>query len=214
MPECPLCYNHQTDVVLKDNIHTYLYCSKCFLRFVHPDDRLDLHEEKSRYDLHENDPADPRYRNFLNQLFEPVQNTISSGSTGLDYGSGPGPALHLMFEEAGYKMAHYDPFYHDDPNVLNRKYDFITVSETAEHFYHPGKEFHKLWQLLNPGGVLGIMTLLLTDPDHFADWYYRSEDTHVALYQPETFRWISSMLNADLEFHGNRVVLLIKPNTK
>ena len=213
MPECPLCYNHQTDVVLKDNIHTYLYCSKCFLRFVHPDDRLDLHEEKSRYDLHQNDPNDQNYRNFLSQLFEPVQKSLKPGATGLDYGSGPGPTLHLLFEEAGFRMDHYDPIYHDDRNLLDGKYDFITVSETAEHFYHPGKEFQMLWHMLNPGGVLGIMTLLLTDPDQFDNWFYRREDTHVAFYTPDTFRWIASNLKANPEFHGNRVILLKKPGS-
>lgn len=214
MPECPLCYHDGVDVVLKDENQTYLYCSVCTLHFVHPDDRLESHVEKSRYDLHENDPEDPQYRSFLNQLFEPVRKKITSGSTGLDYGSGPGPTLHLMFKEAGFNMAHFDPFYQDDHNVLNRKYDFITVSETAEHFYHPGKEFDKLWQMLNPGGVLGIMTLMLNDPDHFKNWHYRRDDTHVAFYQPDTFRWISSRLNAETEFHGNRVVLLMKTNSK
>lgn len=210
MPQCPLCTGHNVDVFLEDNIHTYLICSECSLRFAHPDGRLDSREEKSRYDLHQNDPSDQNYRNFLMQLFEPVRRSIKPGAIGLDYGSGPGPTLHLMFQEDGYRMDHYDPIYHDDRSLLERSYDFITVSETAEHFYYPGKEFHKLWNMLNPGGVLGIMTLMLTEPEEFENWYYRREDTHVAFYTPNTFRWISSKLNAIHEIYGNRIILLKK----
>lgn len=213
MTECPLCNNNDTDIVLKDNIYTYFKCSVCALYFVDPDQRLKPGEEKLRYDQHENDPLDQNYRTFLSQLFEPVVARVSPGASGLDYGSGPGPTLHMMFDEAGFKMSHYDPIYYKKNQLLNQKYDFITVSETAEHFYHPGKEFRKLWQMLNPGGILGVMTLLLNKPENFKNWFYRREDTHVSFYQPDTFRWLSRQLNATIEFHGNRVILLRKPDT-
>lgn len=213
MIKCTLCNNDNTDIVLKDNIYTYFKCSVCSLFFAHPDQRLKPNEEKIRYDHHQNDPMDQNYRNFLSQLFEPVVERISPGATGLDYGSGPGPTLHLMFKEAGFRMSHYDPLYYNKTQLLNRNYDFITVSETAEHFYHPGKEFQKLWQMLNPGGILGVMTLLLTEPENFKSWFYRRDDTHVSFYQPNTFSWLSNQLNASLEFHGDRVIILGKPES-
>ena len=69
------------------------------LLFVQSADYLSAREEQAEYDLHENSPDDPRYRNFLSQLFEPVLAMISPGSYGLDFGSGPGPTLSCMFEE-------------------------------------------------------------------------------------------------------------------
>jgi hypothetical protein len=43
-----------------------------------------------------------------------------------------------MLAEAGHAMALYDPFFRPDPAALERDYDFITCTETAEHFHHPG----------------------------------------------------------------------------
>ncbi|MEX0944090.1 MAG: class I SAM-dependent methyltransferase [Balneolaceae bacterium] len=212
MSDCLLCGQSGANTTLRENDYTYLKCANCGLYFVKPGERLSIEEEKRRYDFHENHPEDPKYRNFLSQLFDPVQKKLQRNKSGLDYGSGPGPTLHIMFEEAGHKMAHYDPIYNSDTSVFNQTYDFITVSETAEHFYSPGEEFDKLWGLLRPNGILGVMTKLLTHPDHFDTWHYRKDDTHVAFYQPQTFEWIAHKYNADLEFYGDRVILLIKKN--
>ena len=34
--------------------------------------RVDRQNEKARYDQHRNDPSDPRYRQFLSRLANPV----------------------------------------------------------------------------------------------------------------------------------------------
>lgn len=212
MIECTLCNQQKTTVYHKTGIYAYLRCPNCDLVFVPPDDRLSRAEEKSRYDLHENSPEDPRYRNFLNQLFEPLNEKLEPGSSGLDYGSGPGPTLSIMFKEAGHKMEIFDPFYANDPSVFNLTYDFITSTETAEHFYNPQQEFDRLWEILKPGGVLGIMTKLRPKDEPFADWHYHKDDTHVALYSKETFQWLAKKLNAKLTIIGERVILLEKGN--
>ena len=188
----------------------YLKCSRCKLVFVAPGQRLNPEEEKSRYDLHENDPEDPNYRKFLSQLFDPLNKKLPPKSFGLDYGSGPGPTLHLMFEEAGHYMNIFDPFYDNDPVVLNNTYDFITTTETAEHFFEPGKEFNLLWTILKKGGYLGVMTKLLKKPEHFADWHYKEDDTHVAFYSEPTFQWIARHYGADVEIFGERTIILKK----
>lgn len=177
-----------------------------------PPSRLTKNEEKKRYDLHENDPADPNYRDFLNQIYLPMANRLAPGLTGLDYGSGPGPTLHLMFEEAGFNMNIFDPFYHPDTSALQQSYDFIVTTETAEHFYQPAEEFNRLWDLLNPGGILGVMTKQLRDPSTFDSWYYRKDDTHVVFYQIKTFKWLSNKYGAILEIINDRVILMHKSN--
>lgn len=176
-----------------------------------PDNRLPKNEEKKRYDLHENDPSDSRYREFLNQIYDPMIERLTPGKYGLDYGSGPGPTLSVMFEEAGFEMNVYDPFYQPDENVLERSYDFILTTETAEHFYYPAKDFNLLWNLLHPGGILGVMTMQLRDLTTFDSWHYRKDDTHVVFYQIKTFEWFSKKYDAILEIISDRVVLLHKP---
>ena len=195
---------------MADELYTYLECIRCGLYFVNPEERLPPEEEKLRYDLHENDPADPDYRNFLSQLFEPLNERLPARSTGLDFGSGPGPTLHLMFEKAGHSMNIFDPFYDHDPSVFDNIYDFITMTETAEHLFYPREEFEKLWNILKPGGYLGVMTMLLLEPEKFAEWHYRKDDTHVTFYQKKTFEWLAGHLNADLHILSDRVIILEK----
>lgn len=208
---CILCTLPDVPIVLHDHPYKYFGCSNCGLYFADPYTRLPLNEEKKRYDLHENDPTDPRYREFLSQIYDPMAKRLSPGVFGLDYGCGPGPTLHLMFEEAGFKMNIFDPFYQPDNVVLKRYYDFIVTTETAEHFYHPAEEFDRLWEILNPGGILGIMTMQLQELSTFDSWYYRKDDTHVVFYQAQTFEWLSKKYGAKLELISDRVILMHKP---
>ncbi|MFU8811627.1 MAG: class I SAM-dependent methyltransferase [Balneolaceae bacterium] len=212
---CVLCESGETSPIHTDttrmqHTRTYHECSNCKVIFVAPDERLRPTEERARYDMHENDPDDPNYRSFLNQLFEPVARRIPEQSSGLDFGSGPGPTLHRMFEEAGHSMAIYDPFYADDPSVFETEYDFITTSETAEHLYYPMDEFERLWKCLKPGGTLGIMTSLAPDTEDFGSWHYKNDDTHVTFYRPETFAFMARQWEAPLEVVSDRVILLEK----
>lgn len=215
-PDCLLCNSSRTARTLQDEeLYTYYRCSVCKLYFAEPEQQLTPSVEKSRYDQHENHPQDPNYRRFLSQLFRPLVTLLPEKSHGLDYGSGPGPALNLMFEEAGHSVAIYDPFYADKPQRLTQRYDFITVSETAEHFFNPREEFDLLWSLLRPNGYLGIMTLMLQSPEQFEQWHYRKDDTHVVFYQKETFCWLAEYLNAGPpQFHGDRVCILRKRKTE
>ena len=210
MTRCTLCRSPEVQEYHQNELYTYHRCDRCDLVFAEPGRRLDPGEEKQRYDQHENDPGDPAYREFLSQIFDPLNQKLEPGSSGLDYGAGPGPTLSVMFREAGHKMEIYDPFYADRPHALNKFYDFITCTETAEHFYDPGKEFRTLWGLLKPGGILGLMTLLRPVEEPFSEWHYAKEDTHVAFYSKETFRWLAEKLNASLEILGERVILLRK----
>jgi 2-polyprenyl-3-methyl-5-hydroxy-6-metoxy-1,4-benzoquinol methylase len=92
-----------------------------------------------------------------------------------------------MAQEDGFDCIHYDPFFHPDESVFEKKYDFITCSETAEHFRDPAKEFNRLATLLEPGGVLGVMTSMHDSNTDFANWHYRHDPTHVAFYSEKTF---------------------------
>ncbi len=208
--QCILCNSSEVNSKLRNHLYDYLDCSDCGLIFVNPSQLLPPEVEKEHYESHENSPIDPDYRDFLKQLYKPLNEKIARSSFGLDYGSGPGPTLHLMFEEAGHRMNIYDPFFAPDKSVLNLKYDFISVSETAEHFYKPADEFKKLWGMLKTGGYLGIMTLLTPDDESFKDWHYIREATHVALYRAKTFIFIAKKFDAEHEIISKRVIILKK----
>lgn len=208
--KCPLCESSNSFPYYQDKREFYR-CEQCFLVFVLPQYRLTSTEEKLVYDQHENSPADPGYRKFLEQVFVPVSQRLSKQSNGLDFGSGPGPTLSLMFEEIGHNMQIYDPFYAPDLSVLKLKYEFITATEVVEHLHHPGKELDLLWSCLKQDGVLGIMTKRVLNQPAFTTWHYKNDPTHVCFFAIETFQWLAEKWSAVLEVVADDVVIFVKP---
>lgn len=212
---CILCSSSDIQHFYKDtskhHASDYYQCRQCKLIFAPSKDRPSREDEFTRYETHENDPADKGYRNFLGQLFHPLNDLLEPESKGLDFGSGPGPTLNLMFEEEGHQMNIYDSFYDDDPSVFEEAYDFITATEVVEHLFHPGKELDRLWSCLRGGGYLGIMTKIAEDDiNFFADWHYRLDLTHVTFYTEATFRWLADHWNASVKFPADRVIIFEK----
>ncbi len=208
--KCPLCASAKMEPYHRDRNREYIECGNCGLVFVPPKYRLSPEEEKQRYDLHENEPDDSGYRKFLSRMVEPMAERVPEGSSGLDFGSGPGPALAAMFEEKGYPMTLYDPFYADDESVFSRQYDFITATEVVEHLHRPKEELDRLWTCLKEGGWLGIMTKQVKNKEAFAGWHYIRDETHVAFFSEAVFRWLGSEWNTEPVFIGDDVILYHK----
>ncbi len=207
---CPLCHTGDVCDFFQDKRRSYIRCQMCGLVFVPSRQFISREDEKKRYDLHRNSPQDPGYRNFLSRLFVPLQQCLAPGSSGLDFGSGPGPVISLMFEEAGHSMTLFDTFYEPIPAVLEKQYDFITATEVVEHLRDPGKELEQLWACLKPGGWLGIMTKVVVGPDAFPRWHYKNDPTHVCFFSRATFTWLALQWKADLTFPDGDIVLLRK----
>ncbi len=209
---CPLCYSHQINLFTQDKKREYFRCSQCDLIFVDRNCLLSSEDEKAIYDYHENNIFDANYRQFLNRLFQPLTDSLSPGSSGLDFGCGPGPALAHMFLEAGYSMAIYDPYYAPIKHVLTKQYDFVTSTEAIEHFALPGEEITRLDQCLKPGGQLGIMTKLTDTVDNFKNWHYKNDPTHINFFSQQTFKWLANKLNYSVQFYGVDTIVLTKRN--
>ena len=169
--------------------------------------------EKSHYDLHENNPKDCDYRNFLARLTKPLLKRLEPNCSGLDFGCGPGPTLSIMMEEAGHKVSLYDPIYYPEVNPLSKSYDFITATEVFEHLHQPGKELEMLFNNLKAGGWIGIMTKRILNKEAFAKWHYIQDPTHVCFWSKTTFKWVAQKWRASVEFPQADVVLLQKVET-
>lgn len=189
----------------------YWRCHSCEARFLDPRQLPLPEDELAHYLRHQNVPDDPGYRGFLAKLADPLLARLSAGSHGLDYGCGPGPALAAMLREGGHKVALHDPFFHPDPRALERQYDFVTCTETAEHFHRPAEEFDRLAGLVRPGGWLALMTCFQTDDARFANWHYRRDPTHVVFYREATLRHIARSLGWSCEIPVKDVALMRKP---
>ncbi|PMR77825.1 class I SAM-dependent methyltransferase [Billgrantia endophytica] len=210
MPTCPLCASTETPHFYHDSRRVYHRCACCDLIFVPAEQHLGPEAEKAVYDRHENSPDDPGYRRFLSRLYGPLCKRLAPGARGLDFGAGPGPTLSVMFEEAGHPMAIFDPFYAPDVAVLERRYDFVTATEVAEHLFAPGQEFERLSGLLKPGGWLGLMTKRVTTRESFESWHYILDPTHVCFFSEASFEWLANHLEMHVEFPASDVVLMQK----
>lgn len=169
---------------------------------------LSAQAERAVYEQHQNDPNDPRYRAFLMRLFAPMRARLAPFASGLDFGSGPGPALSAMFRESGVSCVDYDPFFANDASLLTRTYDFIACTEVLEHLASPGAVIAQLMSLLRPGGLLGVMTKRVTSDAAFATWHYIRDPTHIAFFSDETFTWIGEHHGVAVRFESKDVVLL------
>ncbi len=208
--ECPLCTVGGTAFFHRDSRREYRRCEACSLVFVPSRYFLPPEAEKTCYDLHQNDPSDDRYRQFLNRLAQPLLEVLTPGARGLDFGCGPGPTLSLMLAQAGYPTAIFDPFYEPDPEVWQQEYDFVTATEVVEHLHRPRLDLQRIWNLLTPGGWLGIVTKRVLNQSAFANWHYKNDPTHVAFFADETFSWLARQWSAELRLVSPDVVLLHK----
>lgn len=207
---CPLCNHPASKEPLLVHRRDYYQCEVCQLIYVPPWQHISPEEEKECYDYHENDSGDPHYRKFLSRLFQPMRSNLEPGMCGLDFGSGPGPTLSVMFEEVGFEMDIYDPFYAPDKSYRERQYDFISSSEVFEHLHSPGSVITELWNCLKPSGLLGVMTTFVTPEIQLKSWHYMTDPTHVCFYSKETFCWIADKLQAQVDFPTANVALLYK----
>jgi hypothetical protein len=206
---CPLCQHPDCLVFCQDKHRQYWRCPVCQLIYADPSALLAAEAEIKIYQQHQNDPADARYRAFLNKLAAPLQQKLAHNSLqGLDFGCGPGPTLSLMLSEIGHQMAIYDPYFANKPEVLATHYDFICATEVIEHFYQPAQEWQLWLNLLKPGGWLGLMTKLTDNVAEFSQWHYKNDPTHVSFFSRHTFAYLAERDGFSLEIIGPDVILM------
>ena len=213
--QCPLCQSTALTHFCSDQRRNYVLCDCCQLVSVPNRFHLNAEDEKAQYDLHENNPDDCGYRQFLSRLADPLLSRLKPNSTGLDFGSGPGPCLSLIMEEQGHTVSLYDLYYANNPAVFDRRYHFITATEVVEHLAHPMEELQRLWDLLLPGGYLGLMTKLVAGTDEegskrFANWHYKLDPTHISFFSEATFNYLGCQWGNTPQFLGSDVIIFQK----
>ncbi|WP_457747725.1 methyltransferase domain-containing protein [Sulfurimonas sp.] len=189
---CPLCHT-QAENFYQDT-QRYYQCPKCRAVFVDEDDLPRKSEEKERYELHDTDTQDSGYRKFVSPIISNILKDFTSDAEGLDFGAGTSAIISEVLSENSYNIKNYDPYFHNNPELLEKKYDYISACEVIEHFYKPQREFHTLRKMLKSGAKLYLMTDIYDGRD-FASWYYKNDPTHVFLYTAETFEYIKQEYN-------------------
>ncbi len=201
---CPLC-GAETKFYAAFRNKDYYRCLNCRSVMMDAAFFLTPAEEKNRYDQHNNDVNDPRYRNFVQPIVDSVTNSFTREANGLDFGAGPGPVVAVLLREQRYQVALYDPYYWNQPELLQQSYDYIICSEVIEHFRFPRQEFSLLHSLLLPGGSLFCMTELFRDDIDFSHWSYNTDPTHYFFYHRQSLEYINNQYFNGMHVEG-RVV--------
>lgn len=207
---CPLCLSNQIEFYCADGKRSYLHCEVCDLVFVPANYHISFDLEKAEYDKHQNSAEDFGYRTFLSRLSEPLLGRLEPQSRGLDFGCGPGPALPAMLTAHGHYVEIYDPFYAHYPEILERQYDFVTATEVFEHLREPARTLNRLWSLVKPGGMLGVMTKLVVNKAAFEKWHYKNDPTHIIFFSKKTMRWLADFWCARQELVADDAIIFRK----
>lgn len=204
---CSLC-GSETELFTVYRNKNYFYCNTCQSVQLDRNEYLSKENELSRYNLHNNDVLDVNYQRFVMPIVNYITQNFAPHHRGLDYGCGPGPVVKKLLAENNYQVKLYDPYFHNNQEALDSNYDYIILSEVAEHFYEPKYEFSKLKSLLKPDGALIIMTLLYNPGIDFPTWRYKDDETHVFFYSKTTFDYIKASYGFRDLIIDNRLIIL------
>lgn len=213
--KCKIC-GSDTRKIHHQKFGIYYYCDTC--EFISKDEkfRISTEEELEIYNNHNNSIDDPEYvEYFYNFLEDAVFKYVNEGKEGFDFGSGPSPVLAQILERYhDYKMDIYDFFYAKKKVYIGKQYDLITSTEVVEHLKDPISYFKLFAELMKDDGVLAIMTLFhQNDDEHFKEWYYIRDRSHISFYTPKTFKYIARKTGLKI-IHTNhkRYITFIKEN--
>ncbi|MFH1825728.1 MAG: class I SAM-dependent methyltransferase [bacterium] len=194
-PICKICSKPTETIHDEQYGHNYYFCPDCEFIFLDESKIITPDQEKKEYGFHQNSFDNAGYvqmlRDFIEQSVLPFKACLK---TALDFGSGPGPVLAELLRQEGLRTEIYDKHFAPDKTALNKKYDLITATEVLEHLKDPLTTLKHLKSLLNPKGIIAVMTLFHPNNEaEFKKWWYRRDSTHIAFYTPKTFAQLAQL---------------------
>lgn len=211
--DCHICNEKTFSFVDEKTNIIYYQCGNCEYIFKSPEYYQDFVAQKERYNLHQNDEEDTDYQAYFQRFLDFTLPLVGQPETALDFGCGASSLLAKMLEKEGIRCDHYDPIYHPDTLVDNRKYDFIVATEVFEHLHQPKEVFESLLERLEEGGYLALQTQFHpNDREKFKPWYYHQDPTHIVFFTVQTFKVLCEAYGCELVAENQKNILVIRKN--
>ncbi len=210
--KCHICNGSTLTFKNKPETITYHWCRSCAYIFKSPSCYQPIEDQKSRYDLHENDPHDEGYRAYFQRFLDFVLPHVGTDvSHALDFGCGRSTLLATMLQDRGIACDAYDPIYHPSDDYTKKRYDLIVSTEVFEHLHQPKLIFAELVSRLTPGGSLAIQTQFHpNDPEQFLSWYYHKDPTHIVFFTAKTFQVLAQMHGCEMVAQNGKNMVIFK----
>lgn len=209
MVRCKICNNKTYILYDKQFDIKYYRCNSCDFIYEDIENHISFKREKKIYELHNNSIDNEGYVNMFNKFIDSFESFLV-GKKLLEFGSGPAPVFAELMRKRNYDVTIYDPYYFSDKLFKDNKYDVITSTEVFEHFVNPLGEIEMLVGLLNKEGILAIMTQFSKQDDHFLNWWYRRDETHISFYNEKTFMYIAEKFNLKIVYTNNKDYMILK----
>lgn len=207
---CPLCLYREPEIwKFPNDQREYLFCKTCYLVFTSKNTHPDQQTARNRYLHHLADAGSPGHINHLIKAIQPVGQLLKHQMHALDYGCGPKPVLADLLYTLGCNCQNYDPIFYPADLSVNT-YDVIFCIETAEHFSDPYQEFSEMQKVLNPEGLVILMTGLYKDKLQFSNWFYKRDFTHISFFHQRTMTYISQKMNWQLLYEDGTSITVFK----
>ncbi len=211
LDNCLICNAETTKLDDKQIKVTYAVCKNCGFIYKGKEHHVDSEEELRIYSLHNNSFESEGYVKIFVNLIKDYITPLKVKGKVLEFGSGPGPVLLDLLKLENYDVYSYDPYFNNETNYKNNKYELITSTEVVEHFSNPLREFEHLSNLLEPSGYIVIMTNLRNmDLPKFLDWWYRRDTTHISFYTMKSLKVIASKFNLKIINTNNKNIIVFQ----
>jgi len=173
---------------------------------------ITFQEERKIYDYHENSIENDGYVNMFKDFLEAGVLPFAKEGNLLDFGSGPEPVLvKLLKRDYEFKVDHYDLHYQPKKVYEGKTYDVILATEVVEHLPNPLEVFKLIYNILEAGGIFSFMTLFhQNNKEHFLDWWYRRDETHISFYTEKTLNYIAELIGFEVLYTDGKRVMAYK----
>ncbi|HKL11860.1 MAG TPA: class I SAM-dependent methyltransferase [Clostridia bacterium] len=198
---CKICGNETRKLQDQQMKKIYHACPFCEYIFLDDEGYASHEEERTRYMEHDNSYENEGYRTFLEGFLEAAVFPFWDGlGSALDFGSGPEPVLaRIMSEKYGIETDIYDLHFSPEKAYADKRYDLIVSTEVLEHLKNPVETFKELYECMEAGGLLSVMTLFhYVNDKAFLGWHYRRDKTHIGFFTPKTLAVLGRKANLRL----------------